>query len=322
MVRMGESRSPWRALRPVLLAGAAAFTWLTFSSPAASADALPDTSSLVGSVTSSVQSVAEKVVPAAPAPTKAPAAPPSVGLVHPVVNQLSATADDLVSSVPVINQVVPAGTVSEVTAPVARIADGATTAVVETVVPPVTETLPVLEPVLQPVADVVTGSAPLPIDVPELPLAAAPEHSEPALPSVPAETGSAEAAAADQAVTGPAAVIPSAPEPATSGTLEATPAAAGPAALAGTSVFPTLAHERPSLGSDQPGTADPAYPAQAPAAPGSGAGSGGSSGGSPSSAAWLSAFDLDHAVAGTVLAGGASEHAPAPVSFDPGSSPD
>jgi hypothetical protein len=302
------------------LAGAAAFTWLTFSSTAASADTLPDTSPLVGSVTSSVQSVTEQVVPAAPAPPKAPAAPPSVGLVQPVVNQVSAVADDLVTSVPVVNQVVPADTVSGVTAPVARIADGTATAVVETILPPVAETLPVLEPLLQPVADVVTCSAPLPVDVPELPRITDPEVPGSVLPAVPVEDGSADATAAGDAGTGPATVIPHAPEPAPSGTLETTPAAAGPAALA--SVFPAAVHDLPSPGSDQPHTADPAFPAQAPAAPGSGTGSSGPSGSSPGSAAWLTAFNLNHAITGDVLAGGASVNAPAPVSFDPGSSPD
>ncbi|MEV7574427.1 hypothetical protein AB0P28_15145 [Pseudarthrobacter sp. NPDC089323] len=264
----------------------------------------------------------EKVVPAAPALPKAPAAPPSVGLVQPVVNQVSAVADDLVTSVPVVNQVVPADTVSGVTAPVARIADGTTTAVVETIVPPVAETLPVLEPVLQPVADVVTGSAPLPVDVPELPQITDPEVPGSVLPAVPVEDGSADATAAGDAGTGPAAVIPHAPEPAPSGTLETTPAAAGQAALAGTSCFPAAVHDLPSLGTDQPHTADPAFPAQAPAAPGSGTGSSGTSGSSPGSAAWLTAFNLDHAITGDVLAGGDSVNAPAPVSFDPGSSPD
>ncbi|MGC0238207.1 hypothetical protein [Arthrobacter sp. SD76] len=77
------------------------------------------------------------------------------------------------------------------------------------------------------------------------------------------------------------------------------------------------------MSSEQPDTTDGApHPAQVPAAPGSGTGSGAASAGSAGSAAWLNTFDLNIPDAGAVLAGEASEHAPAPVSFDPGSSPD
>jgi hypothetical protein len=317
VVRVGESRSPWRALRPVLLAGAAAFTWLTFSATSASADLLPDTSSLLGGVTSSTQSVTENLVPVVPAPpVQGPAAPPAAGLLQPVAEQVSTVADNLVASVPVVNQVVPAGTVTAISEPVAQIADGATSAVVETVVPPVVATLPVLEPVVQPVADVVTGAAPLPVPVPELPEVASAEPAADVLQAVPADTG-IESAVADAAFAGDL-------------SLEAAPAlfaAATPGTdtttLAGASAVPPGGQALPAMSGDQPETTDGSpHPVQVPAAPGSGSGSGASSAGSGGSTAWLNTFNFNIPDAGPVRAGEASEHAPAPVSFDPGSSPD
>lgn len=312
---MGEERSPWRALRPVLLAGAAALSWLTFSSTQASADTLPDTSSLLGGVTSSVTSVTEKIAPAVPAaPAATPAAPPSAGLLQPVVGDVSGVADNLIAAVPVVNQVVPSGTVSAVATPIAQVADGASTALVETVVPPVAESLPVLEPVLQPVSDLVTGSAPLPVEVPELPVVVPaedlPDVASPAPVQMPGETiqpdETAPLDAVDVEVAGHQA--PANPE-----------AERGVLALAGAAA-PMAAT---SLIGEQPAGTDPSSgPALAPAVPGSGTGSGGSTGNSPGSAAWLSTFGFALPFAGSELAGEASDHAPAPVSFDPGSSPD
>jgi hypothetical protein len=313
---MANAVSPWRALRPVLLAGAATLTWLTFSSPAASADVLSDTSSLLGGVTSSVSSVTDKL--AGPAPTvpapPLPAAPPA-GLLQPVVDQVSGIADNVVSVVPVVNQVVPAGTVTAVAAPIAHVSDGATAAVVEAVVPPVAESLPVLAPVLQPVSDVVTGTAPLPVELPELPVVAVDEDVPAAGAVVPTEAS----AAAEPA--------PAATPALSDSSLNAAPDTVtipyGAVALAGTSTPLLAASSMSDFSDEQPGTADPSPArAQAPAAPGSGAGSGAAPGGSPGSAAFLSPFNFDLPLSGAVCAGESPEHAPAPVSFDPGSSPD
>jgi hypothetical protein len=166
---MARSRSPWRALRPVLLAGAATLTWLTFSSTAASADTLSDTSSLLGGVASSVSAASEKLLHAVPGVPATPAGAQPAGLLQPVVGAVAGQADNLISSVPVVQHVVPPGTVPAVTAPVTRIADGATSAVVEVVLRPVTDSVPVLEPVLDPVADLVTGTTPIPVPAPVLP---------------------------------------------------------------------------------------------------------------------------------------------------------
>ena len=316
---MANAVSPWRALRPVFLAGAATLTWLTFSSPAASADALSDTTSLLGGVTSSVSSVTDKLTgpaPTTPAPAPSSAAAPPAGLLEPVVGQVSGLADNIVSVVPVVNQVVPAGTVTAVAAPIAQVADGATAGVVEVLVPPVTETLPVLEPVLQPVSDLVTGTEPLPVELPELPLEAAYEDGPPAAAAVvPTEaSGAVQQAPAENLAAVESSII-NAPDSATS--------PQGAVALAGTSSPHSAAISASDSSDEQPGTADPSpAPAQAPAAPGSGTGSGAAPAGSPGSAAFLSPFNFDLPLSGAVCAGETPENAPAPVSFDPGSSPD
>lgn len=306
---MGEARSPWRALRPVLLAGAAAVSWLTLSSTAASADTLPDTSSLVGGVTSSVSSVTDKLAGPAPAvDAPAPAESEPSGLLQPVATPVATLTDALVSSVPVVSHVVPVGTVSAVAAPIAGVADGATAAVVEVVVAPVTDTLPVLAPALEPVGDLVTGTAPLP----ELAGTANTEQ----LPEVPAYVPVANGA---KAAAGPSPGFTAASSP----TTEAPSASAGVPALASTSELTRTDMAATDLAAGQPGTADTSpVPAQSLAVPGSGSGSGTSSSGSSGSAAWLSPYDFILPFTVPVLAGEALEHAPSPVSYDPGSSPD
>ena len=151
---MAGAHSPWRALRPVLLAGAATLTWLTLSSSAASADTLPDATSLLGGTTASVAAVTDVVqaVPAAAAPAPAPADVPA-GLLQPVADSLAGPVDAAVASVPVVNQVVPAGVIEAVSAPVAEVVDSAVADAVSAVVPPVAETLPVLVPILRPVSE-------------------------------------------------------------------------------------------------------------------------------------------------------------------------
>ena len=306
---MAGNRSPWRALRPVLLAGAATLTWLTFSTSTASADTLPDATSLLGGVTNSVSSVTEKLpAPAATAPAAAPAPVSSPGLLAPLVGEVSGLADQTVSSVPVVNHVVPAGTVSVISIPIAQAAD---TATAEAVIPPVAEALPVLEPVLQPVADLVTGSAP--VELPDLPLVGGDQESPAGAATVPAGADAA-----------PRETIPT-PDTLASPFVEAAPAsgaAPGGVALTKASAASWASSAGPDTTQEQP-TADPSpAPAQAPAVPASGTGSSAASAGSSSAAAWLSAFNFDPATPGAVRAGDSSEHAPAPVSFDPGSRPD
>lgn len=307
VVRMAGDRSPLRALRPVFLAGAAALTWLTFSASTASADTLSDATTLLGGVTGSVSSVTEKL-PVAPAPaTPKPEPVSSPGLLTPLVGDASGLADQLVYSVPVVNHVVPAEAVSVISVPIAQAADAAAAEVTEAVISPVAEALPVLDPVLQPVLDLVTGSAPLAVELPDLPLVSGDGESPASAGTVPAGV--------EAASTAPTSAIPFVEAASATGV-----APVGGVALASSASWTSV--DRPDSAQDQP-TADPSpAPSQAPAVPASGTGSSAASAGSYGAAAWLSAFNFDTSAPGAIRAADISDHAPAPVSFDPGSRPD
>ncbi|MCQ6269712.1 hypothetical protein M8J71_04325 [Pseudarthrobacter sp. R1] len=258
-------------------------------------------------------------MPAPAAPSTPPAAASSTGLLQPVVGQLSGLADHIVSAVPVVNQVVPTGTVTAVSAPIAGVADGATAGLVDVVVPPVAAAVPVLEPVLEPVSDLATGNAPLPVAVPELPVV-----------PVDADTsGGATVVTDDPAAAGNLGAATESPTPSGVPVVDAVkgPGLAvspvGTVALTGIAPVLWVADAASGVEAEQQDIADPSpVHAQAPAAPGSGAGSGASTSGSSGSAAWLSTFTFDLPFAGAVRAGETSENVPAPVSYDPGSSPD
>ncbi|MET3719309.1 MULTISPECIES: hypothetical protein [unclassified Arthrobacter] len=306
---MAKVRSPWRLLRPLLLAGAVTATWLTLSSSAATADSSTDSGSLLGGATSPVSSVsaplAGAVNPLLEAKMPAvPAAPPT-GLLQPVVGNVANTADLLVASVPVVKSVVPDGTVSGAAVLVAAATDGALTGPLEAAVLPLVEAVPILEPVVQPVAGLVTGATPLPSVLPGivdpsvgLPDVVAPEMAAP-------ETSSA---------------VPAPGVPDDFATVGTAIAASGPLALAVTGAGTPSAFLLPAAAGSP--LAEGPSPAPVPASPGSGGGSGSSASGSSGTAAWLNGFDLELPLSGTCLIRGASEHAPSPVSFDPGSSPD
>jgi hypothetical protein len=303
----------------VFLAGAATLTWLTFSASAASADTLPDAASLLGGVTSSLSSVTEKLPdPVAAAPEVSAADPASSpGLLQPLVGGVSGLADQIVSTVPVVNQVVPAGTVAAVAVPVAQVVDAKTAGVVNAAIPPVVEALPVLEPVLQPVADLVTGNAALPL--PEEPVVAT-------VNEIPAQAPAAAQSPAAPELPVTATGQPDSEVTATSGAIEVsgtTTPSAGSVAVTVAQLPLQATVFAPDISVDQPRTGEPwSAPAQAPPASGSGPGSSSSSTGSSGSAACLSLFTFDLPLAGAVRAGETSERLPAPVSFDPGSSPD
>ncbi|GGH90239.1 hypothetical protein GCM10007170_03550 [Arthrobacter liuii] len=310
-------------MRPALLAGAAAATWLTLSSTAAAADIGPDSSSLPGSATSSVSTLTQNLPDTvSPAPAASPAAPAAApGLLQPQVTQVSGLADNLIATVPVVDPVVPAGTVSYVAAPLAEAFDGVTAGVAEAVVTPATEAVPVLEPALRPVDDLLTGTAPLPV----LPADAVQAELPAMATAAPADSQPAAREATTDAVEPAPEPDRAAPQLTSAGTGSYDPslAPAGASALAGTAAHGPAVPVLNDPASEQPLPVDPApLPAQAPAAPGSDTGGGGSSGGSPGAAAWLSPFDFGFERPGAVAAGDTSEHAPAPVSFDPGSSPD
>ncbi|WP_240341816.1 hypothetical protein [Arthrobacter sp. Alg241-R88] len=219
-----------------------------------------------------------------------------------------------------MNQVVPASAVTAVSAPIAGVADGATAGLVDVVVPPVAAAVPVLEPVLQPISDLVTGTAPLPVAVPELPVVTVDADTSGGATVVPTDDPAAagnSGAASESPTPSGVPVVDAVKGPG----LAASPG--GTVALTGTAPVLWVADAASGIEAEQQDTTDPSpVHAQAPAAPGSGAGSGVSASGSSGSAAWLSTFTFELPIAGAVRAGETSEHVPAPVSYDPGSSPD
>jgi hypothetical protein len=245
------------------------------------------------------------------------------------VGQVSTAADSLVAAVPVVNHVVPAGTVSTVTAPVVQVADSTAATVVDTIVPPVTQAAPVLEPILEPVSDLVTGSVPLLVQLPDVPAGADPEI----LPVVDV-VAPAAASSADQADAEPTARVNETPVVADTGTQHdstsrVTPPSAGTVAAAAGLAGTSFRDVRAAAGAAEDAaaeTTDPSEPAPvtalAPAAPGSASGGGSQSSGAAGSAAWLSSDSFEHFLQGVLLPWGFSAHTPSPVSFDPGSSPD
>ncbi|MEO8284060.1 MAG: hypothetical protein ABI568_11760, partial [Pseudarthrobacter sp.] len=246
---------------------------MTLSTSAATADSSTDSGSLLGGVTSSVSSLSAPLIGAAsPAGTKAPvavtvpAAPAatSAELLEPLVGSLANTADQLVAAAPVVKSVVPSGTVSAVTVPVAAIADGAVAGLVDAAVPPLVEAVPILEPVVQPGADFVTGATPLPA----------------VLPGVLDASGNlpgalASDAAAPQTDSEVSAVF--VPDHADTFVDEAAGSSGTSLARTGSSGAASPGAFFQQAATDAPLTEDPTHsPVPAPAAPGSGAGGGAS----------------------------------------------
>jgi hypothetical protein len=225
----------------------------------------------------------------------------------------SAGVDQLIEAVPVMNQIVPADTVGTVTAPVVQAADSVVADAADTVFPAATDTLPVLDPVLdpvlEPVAHLISGSHDLPLPAPESLVPGLADKFATSDPDgglgtdVAPAVGQALSASADYTgISGrPAEVSPS--------STAAAGLARSSATSGGTIASPDYGHEAPAL-------------AELPAVPGSGSASGQSSGGGPGGIAWLSTFQLDVPLTGVFRVGGPLQNPPAPVSFDPGSSPD
>lgn len=309
---MAKVRSPWRVLRPLLLAGALTVAWLTLSSSAATADSSKDPGSFLGGVKSSVSSLSAPLTGAVTqlAEFHAPAAPAALpaGILQPAVGNLSHTADQLIAAVPVVNGVVPSGTVSTVTAPVTAIADGAVAGLVDAAVPPLVDAVPALEPVMQPVADLVTGATPL------TPVVTGVLNDSHAFLSAPAPETAGPASSSEE----PARALEN------SEALSGTVAGSSGADLTGV----PLAAGSPGVSAPPAAPADSdaegpvPSPVPAPAGPGTGSGSGASPSGPSGAAAWLNAVELGIPLSGTFPINGALAHAPSPVSFDPGSSPD
>ncbi|QNE13898.1 hypothetical protein [Pseudarthrobacter sp. NBSH8] len=204
-----------------------------------------------------------------------------------------------------MTSVVPAGTVTAVAVPVAAVVDTAADDLIETVAPPLTDAAPVPEPVLKPVVDLVEVTVlSAPVTLPGL---------------VPLE---------ETAVAGETLAVTDAPAAAGHVTTDAVTNSPGSAdnllAVTGTSSLPVpTGTEMHAVRAESPWTTDPSTPpAPAPAGPASGAGSGASPSGASGAAAWLDEFGFNVPLLAVFPISGSSEHAPSPVSFDPGSSPD
>ena len=309
---MAKVGSPWRALRPLLLAGAVTATWLTLSASAASADSPRDSGSLPGGLSSSGSSLAAPLTgTVAPLLEAASPAPSPIGLLPPVVGSTSSSADQLIAAVPGVKGRVPAGTVTAVAVPVAAVVDTAADDLIETMAPPLIEAAPVVEPVLKPVTDLVQTTVPSsPVVLPgRLPLEEiAVVREVPAATDAPAAAAAAAAAAAGHITADAATSFPG--------------ASGNPLAVTGKpSLQDTAGTEMYSGPAESPWTADPSTP-PGPAGPASGAGSGASPSGASGSAAWLDGFGFNLPLPGSFPISGSSRQAPSPVSFDPGSSPD
>jgi len=330
--------NPWLFLRPLLLALAATAAWITLSAVGASADSSPSRDSLVGAVGSSLKSASGHIshqakdvlepvktglnggLAKAPASTVASLIPsPSLA---PVVQDVTGLADRAVQSVPVVGTVVPAGTVPAVVDPVAGAADAALESTVGTLVPVAEQVLAPLDPVLEPVA----GAVLPPVTIPSLP--ALPAVPEPGIPATVDPEVSALPVSASGAV--PTDAEPD-PAPALAGIAADSTAARGTAAsvtapsakfISGLATAPAASATDGTEPSVDPVPGN--YPVEpAPGAPASTTGGAGSSGGNgPAAPAWFSAYHFQIPAAGQAAARGSLLTAPAPASFDPGSSPD
>ncbi|UUL76702.1 hypothetical protein NG819_02720 [Pseudarthrobacter sp. Fe7] len=323
---MESEVSAWAFLRPLLLAVAVAAGWIALSAVGASADSSTSSDPLLGAATSTLGSVTASVTHkaadspepvmanAAAKPTVAPASTiptrAAAPVLRPAVEEVTALTDDVVQDVPVVNTVVPAGTVTSVVAPAVGTVDGAVGATVGAVTPVAGAVLAPLAPVLEPVI----GAVPLPVP---MPAAAEPTAAPPALPAsgdVPKVVDGAPASAAEMAAESAGAAAVSArpfPEISLGRSLacgpQTKPATATPLVLGAAPQDAPFRGPSNSL----PGTTGVATGGSSP--------SGGNGSAMP---AWMGGYNLQVPADGMVPVQGGWRAAPAPLSFDPGSSPD
>jgi len=313
----------WAILRPLLIAVAAAASWIVFSALGASADSSTSSDSPLGTGASTLSSVTTTVTrqakdlqepvepgpggglsnaPASTVPTLVPA--PSL---RPVAEEVEGLAENVVETVPVVSQVVPAGTVAAVVDPAVGTVDGVASGTVESALPLAGAVLEPPDPVLEPVI----GAVPLP---------------------------AAQRVAPDPMTTAPAPAVVADIQPASDRAveIEAETAVASPVStrfldhetwysngltcdprMKATAGWPTL-----SAGSRQ--DAPFRAPSDAfPAAPGATTGGSSRSGcGGSAMPAWLAAHHFQIPAAGAAAGQDPLRTAPGPVAFDPGSSPD
>jgi len=310
----------WAFLRPLLLVVAATAAWIALSATGAAADSTPSPKSFPGAADSATATIAHQAKNAlkpaqeglngglstAPASTVASLIPaPSL---RPAAEEVTGLADHVVQSVPVVSELVPAGTVAAVADPAVGSVDGIADGTVGMAVPLAVTVLAPLDPVLEPVINAV----PLP--------AAAPEAEPVAV--LPVTTDVTPAPAPEPAPAFP----PAADLPQTTGSV--TGPAQSPALFQGNGPESRhqilLAAATPVLSTADPEDAPFRTPRDVPpAVPGAAAsGSSPSGGNGPAASGWISSHHFPAPVAGTAALRGPLPTVPAPVSFDPGSSPD
>lgn len=329
MVRVKRAGLRWRALRPVLLAGAATVSWLTFSSTAANADPVPSSPSILGNVTSSVPAAPATLTQALPALTlygnqDRIAELGGNGVGQPFTADLPGAAADLISSVPLI-EAGAGGPIAGVTEQVRKTAGslvGGTAETVSGLTGPLMEAVAGVQPAVQPLLDQ-TQQAQLP-DASRT-LSPLPERTSSAAPGIggtaDAGTDNRTGAWHDSMRADPATAVEApgtSPAKRTNGA-SVVPGAAGGKAMSLRTPSPDVA-VLPG-GGTQPLDRSP-YPLHVPSAPaGFAPGTFGSTAGSDH-ADHPYPFSLHGPPAGVGPLGNLSKHAPSPASYDPGSSPD
>ena len=315
----------------------------------ATAEAAKDTKASVANVVAPKPSAPAVTLPVPDVPLPAavkplvpgPAVTVPVPSATPVVEQVAESTDSIVGTLPIVSEVVPAGTVAGVVDTAVTPVTGAVEDTVAAVVPPVNDALkpigqgPVTDattPVLEPIVDVVDTVLPPRAGV--IPPLTGPHGILPVLPDtsvLPTKPGSSAVPPAAVVV-----VVPLAPAAETSLVQPPTEVAADGVAEAEPGVL-TPSHEWPrtfaaaqavtavgaatTVDGDAPGDL-PFGPDAAPLA-GTGVGSGGSQNGPPSpAAAYLGGTLIIPIDLISGLASAGNEQHPEPVSFDPGSSPD
>lgn len=332
---MEISRPAWRVLRPVLLAAAAATSWIALSGPAASADSasgleplLNEVRSPVSALTSPVADRTASLLPTLrveeshPLAAERPAGDLAAVLptLQPVIGEATAGADNLLGSAPVLNDISPLPAVTVLIDPVVAAADSAVTGVAGTADAAVSAVVGTVSPIVHSVLEPVTEAVPPAPDGIVTGARDAADGVGQAAPGDGADSSSAPMAGtsavghADGPITDGVKVTPlaaSSSTPASASCSTQSPLAA--AAAAG----PVMA-EAPQ---DPAGDLAAAWPGPNTGVPGSGAGASPSPGGS-AQPAWLSGNHFQLPTAPGSAAHGRVLQAPSPVSFDPGSCPD
>ncbi|MFF2297648.1 hypothetical protein [Arthrobacter sp. NPDC058127] len=314
-----------------MLAGAGAVVWMALSSAAANADSgSTNNHTLLGGAGSSVSNVVHNAArdlsgtlgnadPAGVASVPAPAVHlPSVRVpaVHlPAVHlpadlpQLAGNVDQLVASAPVVSAVLPEGTVGAVTPPVVSPAASAVDGVGSSVGSLVGRALGVVGSTVE----TLPGGS-LPVIIPDIAI------TVPAI-QFPDDVGIAEALSKGPTVLATAGGVLTTPAQDVAAQLLNLAGASGPPGLTGTPSKATVWASRTGDPSAPPsdGTFPPGTPGGSDTVGGSAVLSSNPSG---AAAAWLQGTNLFYPLAGTLVSTAAAGRVPAPVSFDPGSSPD